>query len=129
MSYLFLFCRSNPPSGRAIAVGCTDKLEDCSTSSAVARITDSFFTQYWKNGSDYGARAFLSNLTDWNFSVNDADVSDNGTHTFFIYGQCAQTAPSNFTGKASGFYQLGIYKGNTASWLNSYFPTSSQIKL
>jgi hypothetical protein len=54
--------------------------------------------------------------------VNDADACDNGTHTFFIYGQCAQTAPKNFTGKSGNFYQLGIAPGTTPEWLASYFP-------
>ena len=76
----------------------------------------------WANGSDHGDRAFLQNLTEWNWSVNDADACDNGTHTFFIYGQCAQTAPKNFTGKSGNFYQLGIAPGTTPEWLASYFP-------
>jgi hypothetical protein len=54
--------------------------------------------------------------------VNDADACDNGTHTFFIYGQCAQTAPKNFTGKSGNFYQLGIAQGTTPEWLASYYP-------
>ena len=76
----------------------------------------------WANGSDHGDRAFLQNLTEWNWSVNDADACDNGTHTFFIYGQCAQTAPKNFTGKSGNFYQLGIAQGTTPEWLASYYP-------
>lgn len=80
-----------------------------------------FSFSFWANDSDHGDRAFLTNLTAWQFSVNDADVCDNGTHTFFIYGQCAQTAPRNFSGRAGNFYQLGIYEGTTAAWLASYF--------
>jgi hypothetical protein len=110
-----------PPAGPAIEVGCAKLEEDCSPSSDVARIADGFFTQFWANGSDHGARAFLKNLTAWDFSVNDADACDNGTHTFFIYGQCAQTAPKNFTGKSGYFYQLGIAPGPTSEWMSSYY--------
>ena len=92
---------ATPPLPFTVSIerGCTNYVEDCSPSSPVARIADGLFTEYWGNGSDGRDREFLTNLTDWNFSVNDADVTDNGTHTFFIYGQCAQTAPRNFTGK------------------------------
>ncbi len=138
-----------PAASPAIAVGCTDRAEDCSPTSPVARLSP-YFTGYWANGSDHGDRAFLGNLTEWNWSVNDADATDNGTHTFFIYGQCAQTAPKNFTGKAGNFYrasrrpfsplfplapgfsppcaltspptELGIAPGTTAQWMASYFP-------
>lgn len=92
----------SPTTGPAIAVGCTDRLEDCTPPSPVSQIAQGFYTGYWANGSDHGERVFLDNLTDWNWSVNDADVCDNGTHTHFIYGQCAQTAPKNFTGKGGG---------------------------
>ena len=82
------------------------------------------YTNYWLNESKPNARhqrEFLLNLTEWNWSVNDADVCDNGTHTHFIYGQCAQTKPANWTGKAGKFYQLGIREGTTTEWLASYY--------
>lgn len=104
-----------------IEQGCLRGAEDCAPGSPVARIAEGLFTAYWLNGSDRGDRLFLNNLSDWNFAVNDADVCDNGTHTHFIYGQCAQTAPKNFTGKAGNFYQLGIYPGTVGEWLASYF--------
>ena len=110
-----------PPAGAAIEVGCTELAEDCSPTSPVARIADGFYTNYWANGSDRNARDFLQNLTAWDWSVNDADVEDNGTHTFFLYGQCAQTAPKNFTGRPGYFYQVGIFEGTTLEWLASYF--------
>jgi len=73
-----------PPAGRAIAQGCARGAEDCAPGSPVARIAGGYYTQYWANGSDHNDRLFLSNLTDWNWSVNDADVTFNGTHTLFI---------------------------------------------
>jgi hypothetical protein len=110
-----------PWAGAAIAVGCTDGLEPCAPPAAVARIAEGVYTHYWSNGSDHGDRAFLANLTEWNWSVNDADACDNGTHTFFIYGQCAQTAPRNWTGRAGNFYQLGYALGTTPAWMASFF--------
>lgn len=110
-----------PPGGRMIATGCARGAEDCAPGSPVARIADGVFVDYWRNGSDVGDRVFLLNLTEWNWSVNDADVCDNGTHTFFIYGQCAQTAPKDFKGKSGSFYQLGIFEGTTEAWLASYY--------
>ena len=110
-----------PPGGRAIAQGCTRGVEDCAPGSGVARIADGYYTRYWANGSDHGDRAYLQNLTDWNFSVNDADVTFNGTHTLFMYGQCAQTHPKNFTGRVGNFYQLGVFAGTTEEWLASYY--------
>ena len=110
-----------PPTGRAIAQGCVRGVEDCGPGSGVARIAAGYYTQYWANGSDHHDRDFLQNLTDWNWSVNDADVAFNGTHTLFIYGQCSQTAPKNFTGRGGNFYQLGVYEGSTEEWLASYW--------
>jgi len=111
----------NPPAGPAIEQGCATRAEDCSPGSPVARIADGFYTGYWAAGDDHNDRDFLGNLTDWNFSVNDADVTFNGTHTLFIYGQCAQTAPKNFTGKSGNFYQLGVREGSELEWLASYY--------
>lgn len=111
-----------PPSGRAIAQGCVRGAEDCAPGSGVARIAAGYYTGYWGNGSDRGDRVFLQNLTEWNWSVNDADVAYNGSHTLFIYGQCQQTAPRNYTGKGGNFYQLGVFSGTTEEWLASYWP-------
>lgn len=110
-----------PPAGAAIARGCTDLAEDCAPGSGVARIAPGFWTNFWANESDHGRRAFLQNLTEWNWSVNDADVCDNGTHTFFLYGQCAQTAPKGWSGLAGNFYQVGLFEGNVTAWLSSYY--------
>jgi hypothetical protein len=139
---------ANPPASPAIAVGCTDQAEDCSPGSPVARLSG-FYSHYWANNSDHGGREYLQNLTAWDWSVNDADACDNGTHTFFIYGQCAQTAPRNWTGRAGYFYrecaalaclrtcsythspsrtltthcaELGIAPGTTEQWMASYYP-------
>lgn len=105
-----------------IEIGCTYQLENCSVGTPIARIAPDFYTQYWLNGSDHNMRIFLENMTAWQYSVNDVDFCDDtkGT-TYFIYGTCAQTAPANFTGKASNFYQLGIYNGTEGEWLASYF--------
>ena len=110
---------SAPPAGPAIERGCTDLAEDCSLTSPVARIADGFWQHYWANASH--GREFLTNLSAWNWSVNDADLTDNGTHTFFLYGQCAQTAPKGWNGKAGSFYQVGLAPGNATTWLSSYY--------
>ena len=106
---------------RIVEQGCTHLAEECGPGSPVARVAEGFYTQYWANGSDHGDRAFLPNLTAWQYSVNDADVTFNGSHTLFIYGMCSQTAPKNFTGKGGNFYQLGVYEGTTEEWLASYY--------
>jgi hypothetical protein len=109
------------PPGGPVERGCTELAEDCSAGSPVAKIAPGFWVNYWTNESDHGERAFLQNLTAWDFSVNDADLADNGTHTFFIYGQCAQTAPPGFKGKAGNFYQIGLGDGNATTWLSSFW--------
>ncbi len=102
--------------------GCTHQQEDCSPGAPVARIASGFYTEYWANGSDHGMRAFLQNMSAWNFAANDVDFCDDGNgSTYFIYGTCAQTAPANWTGKAGNFYQLGMFQGTQGQWLASYF--------
>ena len=110
------------PSSGPIERGCTELAEDCAVGSPVARIASGFWENYWTNGSDHGGRDFLQNLTAWDFSVNDADLTDNGTHTFFIYGQCAQTAPPGWKNKSGSFYQVGLAEGNATTWLASFWP-------
>jgi hypothetical protein len=112
-----------PPHSQHVEQGCVFGLENCAPGSDVARIAEGFFTNYWANNSDHGMRDFLTNLSDWNWSVNDVDFSDLGGvgPTYFIYGTCAQTAPSNFTGKAGNFYQLGLFNGTQGEWLGKFF--------
>lgn len=97
--------------------------EDCSPGQPMAKIAEGFYTNYWANGSDRGAREFLSNLTTWQWSVNDPDFCDSGGQppTYFIYGMCAQTHAANWSGKVAGFYQLGTFNGTDVDFLASYF--------
>ena len=98
--------------------------EDCSPGQPMTKIAEGYYTHYWANGSDRGGREFLSNLTAWQWSVNDPDFCDSGGQhptTFFIYGMCAQTHAANWTGKVSGFYQLGTFNGTDVDFLASYF--------
>lgn len=112
-----------PPLGAFMETGCIHGAEDCGPTSPVARIAAGWYTHYWANGSDRGDRVFLSNLTDWNWSVNDADFCDSGgsAPTYFIYGQCLQTAPANFTGRGGNFYQVGVANMTELDWLASYY--------
>lgn len=104
----------------------TNKLaptQDCAPGSAVARIAPGFSTHYWANNTDRGRRAFLDNLTAWDWSVNDADLCDrNGEGpTYFMWGMCAQTHAKNWSGTVGGFYQIGMWNGTAADFLASYF--------
>ena len=108
--------------------------EDCSAGQNMTRIAPGYFTEYWKNETDrvccdsHGhveglARSYLTNLSSWQWSVNDPDFCDSGgkAPTYFIYGMCAQTHPSNWTGRVADFYQLGIFNGTDVDFLASYF--------
>jgi len=112
---------SEPPTGAAIERGCVELAENCSVGTPIAQIAPGFWENFWTNGSDHGGRVFLKNLSDWNWAVNDADLTDNGTHTFFIYGQCAQTAPAGWKKPSGNFYQVGIGEGNATTWLSSFW--------
>jgi hypothetical protein len=105
--------------------------EDCSPGQPMTKIAEGKYTNYWKNNSDRGGREFLSNLTAWQWSVNDPDFCDHGGEapTYFIYGMCAQTHAANWTGKVNGFYQLGIYNGTDVDFLASYFESSADEKV
>lgn len=102
--------------------GCVRGAEDCSPGTAIASIGP-LYTEYWGNGSDHGMRAFLTNMSDWNWAANDVDFCDMGGvgPTTFIYGTCAQTAPANWTGKAGNGYQIGQFAGTVGEWLASYY--------
>jgi hypothetical protein len=69
----------------------------------------------------------LANISQWDWSVNDADFTDEGgkAPTRFIYGMCQQTKPLNFTDTSyhgGGGYHLGTFPGNEFEWLSSFFP-------
>jgi hypothetical protein len=100
--------------------------EDCTPGSPMTKIAAGYYTQYWVNGSDRGGREFLNNLTAWQWSVNDPDFCDHGGQppTYFIYGMCAQTHASNWTGRVGSFYQLGVFNGTDVDFLASYFDIS-----
>jgi hypothetical protein len=101
--------------------GCTAGWEDCGPRSDVARIAEGVFVNYWAEGRDRGMRAFLANVTDWNWSDSDVDFCDfNGT-TYFIYSMNGQGAPANWTGKPGNFYELGTYAGTEGDWLASFY--------
>ena len=67
----------------------------------------------------------LANLSQWDWSVNDADFCDEGGTgpTRFIYSLCQQTKPANATyAHGGGGYHLGSYPGNEFEWLSSFYP-------
>jgi len=113
--------------GILMATGCAWGNESCVPTAGMSRIAEGYYTNYWKNYSDNNGRdrAFLKNLTRWNWSVNDADFCDeNGAGpTRFIYGMSCQTRPAANAsdGGCGNFYSLGVYPGNESEWLSSYF--------
>lgn len=106
-----------------VEAGCVRGFEDCAAP-AIARIAPGFYAEYWANGSDRGRRAFLANLSEWNWSVNDVDFCDAGGAgpTTFIYGFCAQTKPANATGSFGDGYMVGSSPLSAVEWLASFFP-------
>lgn len=104
--------------------GCTRGLEDCGPGTGVARIAPAFYSEYWANGSDHGGRAFLGNMSAWNWAANDVDFCDAGgaAPTTFIYGTSVNdAAPKNWTGKAENGYEIGSYNGTVGEWLASFW--------
>lgn len=103
---------------------------DCSAASGEGQIASGYFTGYWQNRSDchsdgtHCRRDYLGNLSQWDWSVNDADFCDEGGKgpTRFIYAMCEQTAPRNAsrTGGGGG-YHMGVYPGNESQWLSSFY--------
>ena len=72
----------------------------------------------------------LRNLSQWDWSVNDADFCDEGGKgpTRFIYCMCQQTKPraaQNVTFHGGGGYQVGTFPGNEFEWLR-YVPLAGQ---
>ena len=104
--------------------GCVRGLEDCGTGTAVARIAPGYYSEYWANGSDHGGRAYLGNLSSWNWAANDVDFCDAGgvPPPTFIYGiSVNDAAPKNWTGAAQNGYQIGTFNGTTGEWLASFW--------
>jgi hypothetical protein len=66
----------------------------------------------------------LANLSQWDWSVNDADFCDEGGKgpTRFIYCMCQQTAPKGAQAVGGGGYHMGIFPGNEFEWLSSFYP-------
>jgi hypothetical protein len=108
-----------------VEAGCVRGFEDCAAP-AIARIAPGLYTEYWANGSDRGRRAFLANLSEWNWSANDVDFCDAGGvgPTTFIYGFCAQTRPANATGSFGDGYMVGSSPLSAVEWLASFFPAA-----
>jgi hypothetical protein len=103
--------------------GCARGLEDCAPGSPVARIAP-YYSEYWANNSDRGARAFIGNMSAWNWAANDVDFCDAGGSppTTFIYGVSVNdAAPQNWTGKAGNGYQIGTFNATAGEWLESFF--------
>lgn len=109
---------SRPPSD-PVQWGCAYGWEDCSNTSDYARIAPGFFTSYW--AAHDGGRAFLGNLSEWNWSDSDVDFCDYNGTTYFIFDVNAQNAPANWTGRAGGFYGLGTFNGTYGEWLESFY--------
>lgn len=109
---------------RTVEQGCARGLEDCGPGTGVARIADGLFTEYWANESDKGGRAFLQNMSAWNWAANDVDFCDaaGSPPTTFIYGTSVNdAAPKNWTGRAQNGYQVGSYDGTVGAWLASFY--------
>eukprot|EP00035_Acanthoeca_spectabilis_P017171 m.358893 g.358893 ORF g.358893 m.358893 type:complete len:307 (+) comp16621_c0_seq1:421-1341(+) len=118
---------------KSCAECCANKPGWC-TSDNSSRIAPGYFTHYWSNYSDCRHtssngqhtdcnRDFLVNETEWNWSVNDADFTDEGGKgpTRFIFDLSQQTKPTNFTGKGGGGYQVGIFPGTELEFLSSFY--------
>lgn len=62
-------------------VGCVER-PDCALPQNGGRIADGYFVNYWANHSDCSSRGCvrdcLHNESAWNWSVNDADFTDEG---------------------------------------------------
>ena len=114
---------------------CCIKAPDCSPASGEGQIAPGYFTNYWKNKSDCRnlgqpsqscRRDMLGNISQWDWSVNDADFCDEGGKgpTRFIYGMCQQTKPAAFDDgyHGGGGYHIGIFPGNEFEWLSSFYP-------
>mmetsp|Transcript_29461 Transcript_29461/g.77236 ORF Transcript_29461/g.77236 Transcript_29461/m.77236 type:complete len:435 (+) Transcript_29461:67-1371(+) len=125
--------RECPPDADNSASCCVEKPGWC-TSSGGNRIAPDYFVKYWANHSDCRQRPengpasdcirqYIANETEWNWSVNDADFTDEGGKgpTRFIFGLSQQTKPVNFTGKGGGGYQVGTFPGTELEFLASYF--------
>jgi len=111
--------------GGSVEQGCVRELEDCGPHSGVARIAQPYYSEYWGNHSDKGARVFLGNMSAWNWAANDVDFCDAGGQapTTFIYGTSVNdAAPKNWTGKAQNGYQIGTFNGTVGEWLSSFWP-------
>ena len=114
---------------------CCFKSPDCSAASGEAQIASAYFTGYWRNYSDcrggrlgqkgsHCRRDYFSNMSQWMWSVNDADFCDeNGKGpTRFVYATGEQTAPANASrAGGSGGYHIGIYPGNEFEFLSSFW--------
>eukprot|EP00040_Diaphanoeca_grandis_P017868 m.93929 g.93929 ORF g.93929 m.93929 type:complete len:428 (+) comp26661_c0_seq1:139-1422(+) len=113
---------------------CCASKPDCARPSDGGQIAPGYFVNYWANYSDcrHGGRtdcdrSFLTNESEWNWSVNDADFTDEGGKgpTRFIYDLSQQTKPLNFSGASGGGYQLGVYNGTELQWLQSFYTPPS----
>jgi hypothetical protein len=114
---------------------CCIQTPDCSPASGEGQIAAAYFTNYWGNRSDCRNRGrpnescrrdFLSNISQWDWSVNDADFCDEGGEgpTRFIYCMCQQTKPAaahNVTFRGGGGYHVGLFPGNEFEWLSSFY--------
>ena len=115
---------------------CCIKAPDCSPASGEGQIAPGYFTNYWENKSDCQnlgrpnqscRRDMLGNISQWDWSVNDADFCDEGGKgpTRFLYCMCQQTKPraaQNVTFRGGGGYHIGTFPGNERQWLSSFYP-------
>lgn len=114
---------------------CCGPSPDCSPASGEGRIAPGAWAEYWENHSDCRGgnrgdcrRDFLANMSDWNWSVNDADLTDEGGRapTHFIYGISEQTAPANASRSGGGGgYHVGTFNGTEEEFLASFFEGAS----
>ena len=114
---------------------CCIPTPDCSPASGEGQIAPGYWTEYWANRSDCRnsgrpdescRRDFLTNMSQWDWGVNDADFCDEGGSgpTRFIYAMSSQGSPKGVHDKFWGGYQMGTFPGNEMEWLSSFYPPS-----
>ena len=74
---------------------------------------------------------FLGNMSQWDWSVSDADFCDEGGKgpTRFIYCANEQTTPPNASRLGGGGgYHMGLFSGNELEWLSSFYPPTEHYE-
>lgn len=91
----------------------------------IAGINTSIYRNIWANGVPDAAKAFMANISDWNFGVTDPDICCNDgqapsymLHTLSQQGGHIPAGTRSGNGAALGSVNLPLYE-----WLRGYFPS------